>query len=95
MKISEVLDVAVNHLNLTDGRDSTNHSEFTCDCIARVCNDFDVPVWPVFKFVSSLGCGSGMCEFEDVIYNKRQQARALWLTFAAHYARELEAVGQL
>lgn len=96
MKISEIIERAINE-HLWDGGIATNsddekRSMSCCAVAASELEDFEDPKdsdavqWMLKRFGDSL---YGTSVFDDMPnWKQRQRARALWLTLAAHIARE-------
>lgn len=93
MKVSEALDAAVAHLWNGRNLKQINVTPYSCNAVKMASFGSVRTV----GFMESLGVnpmsGSEFSDFRNS--EERQYARALWLTFAAHYARELEAEGEL
>ena len=95
MKISTALTRAIRHLHTGRHQDpcpaGTFLRYFSCDAVRDVVGWHDDGWEEVAAFLTSLGLDvtsdKAFDEFE--FDHERQQARALWLTFAALYAKEL------
>ena len=88
MKMADVINRAINE-HLSDGApENSGQIIFSCNAIYYSINYFDG--LPVLSFLESLGVAiNSPDEFNDIPFGeKRQFARALWLTWAAMIARE-------
>lgn len=93
MKISEILESAINLLSLTDDiYDDSGYSNYCCDCIRKAAagpsESFASVDAPAVVFIKALGCTTKGSAFDDLDKGVRQQARALFLTFAALVAED-------
>ena len=95
MKISEILDTALEYLNRTGDEEVDRTSAFSCNAIKMVVHDgqagckYSLPE-DIKRGLENMGldCSDAM-QFQSIPYGvQRQQARALWLTWAAMMARE-------
>lgn len=103
--IADVIDLAINKYLwdgsrlLLDGSSVGTYpikSEYSCAAVRKSRNYADsikeIYDLKEFNFLRSLGCNtSSSQQFEEIDFGeKRQYARALWLTWAAMIAREEE-----
>ena len=90
--LSDIIDIAINEF-LWDGsstRTKPFKDDHSCTAISRAFRFNVTATHKASAFIRTLGCSpGGLNEFEEIdVGEKRQYARALWLTFAAMIARE-------
>lgn len=91
--LAHAIDTAINE-HLWDGsnKDNGEKYEYSCPAISRACFYKESKVYKARALILSLGCTpNGRHLFDEFTFGeKRQYARALWLTWAAVIAREEE-----